>query len=62
VKKQIEELKRIQREITPKLIKQLYSLLERKSPPKITQMVESLAGLLKNTEEPTNEDVEVCFQ
>jgi hypothetical protein len=59
VKKQKDELRRIQKEITPKLVKQLYAVLEKRSPEKICTMLEALVGLLRNTEVGTNQDVEV---
>ena len=59
VKKQKEELRKIPKEINPKLIKNLCSILNKKSPPKIVQMLEALVGLLKNSETTTSEDVEV---
>ena len=59
VKKQKEELRKIPKEINPKLIKNLCNILNKKSPPKIVQMLEALVGLLKNSETTTSEDVEV---
>lgn len=61
VKKQKDELRKIQKEINPKLVKKLYKLLEKKSPEKITTMLEALVGLLRNSEMSSNKDVEVCI-
>jgi len=60
VKKQKEELRNIQRLITPELVKQLFNLLENKHNQKIVEMVESLVGLLRNTEHVTSSDVR-CY-
>jgi hypothetical protein len=62
VKKQKDELKRIQKEITPKLVKQLYQLLEKKSPEKICRMLEAFIGLIRNSESANNKDVEVYIE
>lgn len=61
VKKQKDELRRIQKEINPKLVKKLYKLLEKKTPEKITTMLEALVGLLRNSENCSPKDVEVRF-
>ena len=55
----MDELRRIQKELTPKMVKQLYKLLSKKSPTKIALMTEALVGLLRNSENCTNDDVEV---
>jgi hypothetical protein len=62
VKKQKEELRYIQRMITPELVKQLYTLLENKNIPKIVDMVEALVGLLRNSQNVTSSDVRVYLQ
>ena len=62
VKKQKEELRNIQRMITPELVKQLYTLLENKNIPKIVDMVEALVGLLRNSQNVTSSDVRVYLQ
>lgn len=48
VKKQVEECRNIQKAITPKLVKNLYKLLEKKTPEKIKTMVEAFIGLLRD--------------
>lgn len=60
VKKQKEELRQIQKQITPQLVADLYKFLEQKNVPKITQMIEALVGLLRNTEEVHSSDVK-CY-
>lgn len=60
VKKQKEELRNIQRLITPELVKQLFTLLENKNIQKIVDMVEALVGLLRNNEHVTSSDVR-CY-
>lgn len=62
VKKQKDELRRLQREITPKLVASLYSLLEKKNIPRIATMVETLVALLRNKEEATSVDVEAYLR
>ena len=62
VKKQKDELRNIQKEITPKLVKELYSFLETKNIPKVTTMIECLIGLLRNSEESRASDVKVYLQ
>jgi len=62
VKKQRDELRGIQKKITPKLSKQLYKLLENKTPDKITILMESLVGLLRNVKDVSNNDVELYLR
>lgn len=62
VKKQKEELRNIQRLITPELVKQLYTLLENKNIPKIVTMVEALVGLLRSSEYCKSSDVQCYLQ
>jgi hypothetical protein len=52
-------LKRIAKEITPKLTKQLFQLLEKKTPEKICRMLEAFIGLIRNSESANNKDVEL---
>lgn len=59
VKRQKDELKRISKEITPKLVKQLFNLFEKKSPEKICRMMEAFIGLIRNSEACNNKDVEL---
>ena len=54
VKRQKDELKKITKEITPKLVKQLFSLLEKKTPEKICRMLEAFVGLIRNSEASNN--------
>jgi hypothetical protein len=61
VKNQQNELRGIVRKITPSLVKNLYKLLEKKSPEKISLLVEALIGMLRNTRETSNIDVEVIM-
>lgn len=62
VKKQKEELRNIQRMITPELVKQLFTLLENKNIVKIVEMIEALIGLLRNSENVTSNDVRCYVQ
>eukprot|EP00347_Sterkiella_histriomuscorum_P004679 403359521 len=62
VKRQKDELKRIQREVTPKLVKQLYNMLEKKTPEKVCRMLEAFVGLIRNSESSNNQDVEVYLE
>ena len=59
VRKQRDELRRIQKELNPKLLKQVYSLLENKRPEKVVTLMESFIGLLRNSGEVQPGDVEV---
>lgn len=62
VKKQKEELRNIQRLITPELVKQLFTLLENKNIQKIVEMIEALIGLLRNSEHVSSSDVRCYLQ
>lgn len=59
IRKQKDELRRIQKLITPKLLKSLFNILEKKSPEKLVQMIEAFIGLLRNTDKVSPGDVEV---
>jgi len=59
VKKLKQEVARITKEITPKLVKNVYTLLEKKSPEKIVQMLEAVIGILRDRVACSNVDVEV---
>ncbi|CDW76447.1 UNKNOWN [Stylonychia lemnae] len=58
-KKQRDELKKIQKRITPKLCKQLFSYLEKNTHDKVCRMMEALVGMLRNTENCNSKDVEL---
>ena len=62
VKKQKDELRNIQKVITPELVKKLYDLLENKNAKKIVEMVEALVGLLRNSENVTSYDVQIYLK
>lgn len=62
VKTQKDELRALQREITPKLVAALYSLLEKKNIPRIATMAETLVALLRNKEEAKSADVELFLR
>lgn len=53
------EVKKIQSKITPALIKDLYTLLEKKSPPALIAVLEAMVGLLRNSENANKIDVEL---
>jgi small-conductance mechanosensitive channel len=59
IKKQQDQLRQIRKEITPKLVKELYSFLETFNHPKINVMTETLVSLLRNQEESKSGDVKV---
>jgi hypothetical protein len=59
MKNQNNELRGILKKITPKLTKSLYKLLENKTPEKIAQLAEAMVGMLRNSREVSNVDVEV---
>ena len=48
-------------EFSQKLLKNLFELLEHKSPHKIVLMVEAVVGVLRNQTKVSNIDVEVRF-
>lgn len=60
--KQKDELRRIQKELTPKLVKQVYKLLEKKRPEKIVILIECFIGLLRNSSEVESADVELYLK
>lgn len=62
VKKQKDELRNIQKVITPELVKKLYELLENRNVKKIGDMVEALVGLLRNQENASSYDVQVYLK
>lgn len=57
-----DELRKVQKEITPELVKSLYQLLEKKSPAKIVEMIEAVIGMLRNTETVNSSDVEMYLK
>ena len=52
-------MKKVLKEITPKMVESLFEILETRSPPKLVEMVESLVGILRNRKQASNYDVEV---
>lgn len=49
------------KQINKKLIKNLYSLLDKKNPEKVTLMMEALVGMLRNQRDSNSVDVEVSI-
>jgi hypothetical protein len=58
VKAKRDELARIQKEITPKLIKKLHRHIERKNQEKNRAMAECFVGVLKGSSSVTREDID----
>lgn len=52
MKKQKEEIRNIQKNIDKKLVKKLYSTLQKKPMEKIRLMAESFVGVIENEESP----------
>lgn len=62
MKKQRDELRQLQKVITPKLVKELYSVLETKNIPNLNRMIEAMVGLLRNSKTVSPSDVRIYLQ